>query len=162
MARLIPNQKTKVYYTATIANIASPTVAEVVTAGKDLTAYVISINATTRGNIVATPDFSSRFETSIPGTVSSTFEADFYRDNASGASGDLAWITLPRDTAGYIVISRFGGSGANGVVAATDKVEVWPITVMTRAAQNLTNNTAQTFMIQCAVTAVPNEAAVMA
>lgn len=272
MARIIPNENSYIVFCTAVANYnTGPTQAEV-QAGVNLTPYIISINASTRGNIVQTPDFSTRFETNIPGTVTSTFESDMYRDD----SADTAWLTLPRATSGYFVISRFGGKGGPGTVLATpaaptvgnagttgtstyayrisaiggggetlastegttatgnatlnatnyntltwpavagatsygvfgrtvggelrlanvtttnyndqgqatpsgalpasnttgvttplkspvtgDKVEVWPIRVVARAAQNLTNNTAQTFMMQAAVYLTPNESAVV-
>lgn len=114
MARIIPNQNSYIAFCASIANYAAPSQAEV-QAGVNLTPFIISINASTRGNIVQTPDFSTRFETNIPGTVTSTFEADMYRDD----SNDAAWLTLPRGTAGYFVISRFGGKGGPGFTLTT-------------------------------------------
>jgi hypothetical protein len=57
---------------------------------------------------VPTPSFASLFETSISGTVSATFTAEFYRDDED----DLAWDTLPRATNGFFVVSRFGFTGS--------------------------------------------------
>lgn len=157
MARIIPNQNSWVGFLLTIANTTlAPTAAEVA-AGVNLTPFLVSINATTTGNVVATPALDNKFETSIDGTITATFEADFYRDNAA----DTAWTTLPRGTGGFFVISRFGGTGTNNMPVSTNKVEVWPVRVTTRAASNLTNNTAQTFTLTCAVPQVPNESAVV-
>src|SRR4051794_6649417 len=104
MARIIPNEESWIGFTPTVAaaNLV-PTAAEV-TAAVPLTPFVISINASSTGNTVATPSFDSVFETSIPGTVTATFEADIYRDDTT----DTAWLTLPRTTKGYFIISRFG------------------------------------------------------
>jgi hypothetical protein len=158
MPRIIPNEETKVRFLTTLAATdLEPTLAEI-TAGVDLTPFLISINASTRGNVVQTPSFDTRFETSIPGTVTSTFEGDFYRDDTA----DTAWETLERGTQGYFVILRFGGSGADGAIAATDVVEVWPVFIVSRSATNLTSNTAQTFQVQCSVYQEPNEAATVA
>lgn len=155
MARIIPNEST---YVAFLTSLASgsfvPTAAEIA-AGLNLTPFIISVNAATRGNVVSTPTFESRFETTIPGTVSATFEADMYRDNVT----DAAWNALPRETQGYFVISRFGGHGAKYLPITGDKVEVWPIFVASRSATNLTSNTAQTFQVNGSVFAVPNESA---
>lgn len=159
MARVIPNNNSYIAFLTTIASgTLVPTAAEI-TAGVNLTPFLISLNASTTGNTVATPSFDTTFETNIPGTVTSTFEADFYRDAA--VSGDTAWTTLPRGTAGFFVVSRFGGTGALNKPISTNIVEVWPVTVMTRSAQNMTNNTAQTMTVQCSVPKVPNEAAVV-
>jgi hypothetical protein len=165
MARIIPNEETFVQFVPTIADIQAPTKAEL-TAGTNLTPFVVSINASTRGNVVQTPSFDTRFETSIPGTVTSTFEADLYRDDVA----DDAWDLLPRETQGYIVISRFGGKGGPTDTPPSplhspttgDKVEVWPIFVVSRSATNLTSNTAQTFQIQCSVYEAPAEDATVA
>jgi hypothetical protein len=158
MARIIPNENSYIAFLTTIAaTTLVPTTAEI-TSGVNLTPFIISINASMRGNIVQTPSFDNRFETNIPGTITGTFETDMYRDDTT----DTAWTTLPRGTSGFFVISRFGGHGTLYKPIIADKVEVWPVRTVARAAANLTNNTAQTFTLQCAVTQVPNEGAVIA
>lgn len=157
MPRIIPNEETWVgFATALTAPTLVPKLSEV-TGAIDLTPFVISINASTRGNIVQTPSFDSKFETSIAGTITSTFEIDLYRDDTT----DTAWDTLPRETKGYFLISRFGGAGTNAAPTTGDTVEVWPVFIVSRSATNLTSNTAQTFQVQCSVFEVPNEAAVV-
>lgn len=153
MPRIIPNQQSWIAFTPTIAaSTLIPTSGEL-TAAVPLTGFVISINASTTGNTVATPAFDNVFETSIAGTVTATFEADMYRDDTT----DTAWTTLPRGTKGYMIIQRYGNT-TNTVPTTGDKLEVWPVIVMTRSAQNMTNNTAQTMTVQCSVWKVPNEA----
>lgn len=158
MGRVIPNEETWVGFTATIAaSDLEPTAAEV-TACDDLTPFLMSLNASSQGNQVPTPSFDTLFETSIPGTVQATFQADFYRDD----DDDLAWETLPRKTEGYFIVSRFGGSGADQKPIAGDTVEVWPIRVTSRTAASMQNNAVQTFSVQAAVNIEPNEAAIVA
>lgn len=158
MARLIPNENTWVGFATTIAAAdLEPTAAEV-TAAVDLTPFVISLNASSRGNTVPTPSFDSLFETSTAGTSAATFDADFYRDD----DADTAWETLPRGTKGYFIVSRFGGTGAGNKPVATDEVEVWPVQVTSRTMANMTNNTVLTFTASCAVNIEPNEAAIVA
>lgn len=164
MARIIPNEETFVQFVALIADKNAPTKTELA-AAVNLTPFIISINASTRGNVVQTPSFDTRFETSIPGTVTATFEADLYRDDEE----DDAWDTLPRGTRGFFVVSRFGGLGGPSTTPATplnspttgDKVEVWPVFVVARTATNLTSNTAQTFQLQCSVPEEPAENAIV-
>jgi hypothetical protein len=157
MARVIPNEVTKASFVPVIADEdLVPTVTEI-TAGVDLTEFLVTLDASTTGNTVPTPNFASLFETSISGTVSATFTAEFYRDDED----DLAWNTLPRATRGYFVIARFGFGGANGEPAAADEVEVWPILVTARSALSLTNNEVQRFGIEAAVFQEPNEAAAL-
>lgn len=155
MGRVIPNEQTWVGFAATIASATlAPTAAEIA-AAQDLTPYLMSLNASSQGNTVPTPSFDSLFETSIIGTSQATFTADFYRDDTT----DTAWEALPRGAKGYMIISRFGGSGTDQMPIAGDIVEVWPINVVSRVAANMANNTVQTFTVNCSVNIVPNEAA---
>ena len=158
MARLIPNENTQVVFVVTIANAAlNPTAGEI-NGGVDLTEFLVTLDASITGNTVPTPSFASLFETSISGTVSATFTAEFYRDDAT----DTAWTTLPRATSGYFVISRFGFGGADKTTpAASDVVEVWPVLITARSAMSLTNNEVQRFGIESSVPEEPNEAAVV-
>lgn len=158
MGRIIPNEQSWIGFLPAVANIAAPTTAEI-TAGKNLTSYTISLNASTQGNTVPTPSLDTLFETSIAGTVQASFTGDFYRDDTVGAGGDLAWVTLPRKTKGYFVISRFGTNGA--APTSTTKVEVWPVLVVSRTMANMSNNTVMTFTMTASVPQEPNEAAVV-
>lgn len=154
MSKIIPNENTWVGFAATIADIAAPTEAEVA-AAIPLTHLLISINATAQGNMLPTPQLDSLYELSIPGTVQAQFSADFYRDDETDK--DTAWTTLPRGTDGYMVLSRFGGSGANQIPEAGDSVEIWPIKVTSRAVQNMASNAVITFQVIAAVPEEPSE-----
>ena len=146
--------------TAGVANPgAGPTTAEI-TNSVDLTGFVISITAQTTGNTVPTPTLKTKFETSIQGTFGATLSAEFYRDDQT----DTAWAVLPRNTKGFLIVSRFGGrSTVNlGMPITGDVVEVWPIIVVARSASNLSSNTAETFSLTASVPTPPNESAVVA
>lgn len=153
MARLIPNQNTWVGFITTTAT-PNVLVASDLTSAVDLTPFLISLNASSRGNTVPTPAFDTLFETSINGTVQASLDADFYRDTTA----DTAWTTLPRGTTGFLVISRFGGTGTKKKPQATDKVELWPIVVVSRTMANMANNSVMTFSVSCAVPVEPSEA----
>lgn len=159
MARIIPNENTWVGFAATVASVSAPTVANI-TAAIDLTPACISLNASSQGNTVPTPSFDSLFETSTAGTSAASFSGDFYRDDETAK--DVAWVTLPRATRGFMIISRFGGGGVNNKPIAADKVEVWPVMVTSRTMANMSSNTVQTFTVTCAVTEEPNENATVA
>lgn len=159
MARIIPNENTWVGFATTVANIAAPVASEI-TAAINLTPACISLNASSQGNTVPTPSFDSLFETSTAGTSAASFSADFYRDDET--TKDIAWTTLPRATRGFMIISRFGGSGTDNKPIAADKVEVWPVMVTSRTMANMSSNTVQTFTVTCAVTEEPNESATVA
>lgn len=157
MARIIPNENTWVGFATTVASTSAPTAANI-TSAVDLTHYVISINASAQGNTVPTPSFDTLFETSIAGTTQASFSADFYRDDED----DDAWDTLARATEGYFIISRFGGAGTNNKPIAADKVEVWPVVVVSRTMANMSNNTVMTFTVTCSVPEEPAESATVA
>jgi hypothetical protein len=153
MGRVIPNEQTWVGFATVVASATlAPTAAEV-TAAVDLTPFLMSLNASAQGNQVPTPSFDSLFETSIVGTSQATFTADFYRDDAN----DDAWTAFPRGTKGFMIISRFGGSGVDQKPVAADLVECWPVEVVSRTAANMQNNAVQTFSITCAVNIAPAE-----
>jgi len=152
MGRFIPNENTFVgLASALVGSVDAPTVADV-NGSVDLTDLTMSLNASAQGNAVPTPSFSHLFETSIVGTSQATFTADFYRDDED----DLAWDSLPRLTAGFFIISRFGGK-PNTI---GDKCEVWPVRVLSRAMSNMANNTVESFTVTCSVPSVPGEDAV--
>lgn len=157
MVRLIPNENTWIGFAPAVASLAAPTAAEI-TAAVDLTGLCISLNASARGNTVPTPSFDTLFETSVAGTSAATFDADFYRDDTT----DTAWTTLTRGTQGFFVISRFGGSGTKNKPIAADKVEVWPVMVVSRTMANMSSNTVMTFTVSCAVNVEPAEDATVA
>jgi hypothetical protein len=161
MSRVVPNENTWIGFGTVIpTNLQAPSLATNINAvtTEDLTCFVVSLTASSTGNTIPTPSICSLFETSIPGTSTATFTADFYRDDLD----DAAWDALERGNKGVFYISRFGGGGANGKPILADNVEVWPIQVTSRAASALASNTAQTFTLTCAVIDVPAENATVA
>lgn len=153
MSRFIPNERSKVYFLTSAPTAADSVTTAELTAGKDLTPFIISVNASSQGNTVPTPNISTLFETSIPGTVQAAFSADMYRDDED----DDAWDALPRGTEGVFVISRVGGSGTDGELDTGDKVELWPVMVVSRTMSNMSSNTAATFTIQGSIPREPVE-----
>lgn len=152
MTRLIPNENTWIGFATTVADIEGPKSSEVAGA-VNLTGYCLSINASTTGNTVPTPTLDTLFETSIAGTVQGSFTADFYRDDED----DLAWDTLPRKTKGYMLISRFGGSGPDAEPQTGDNIEVWPILVVSRTMAANGSNTVMTFTVTASIPVEPVE-----
>lgn len=157
MARVIPNQNTWIGFATSVSNIAAPTTAEI-NGAVNLTGFVVSLTASTTGNQLPTPAFDSLFETTIPGTVQGSFTMDMYRDDTV----DTAWTTLPRGTTGYVIISRFGGTGGNQKPTTGNKVEVWPIRVTSRSMQAANSNQVQIFQVTAGVSVTPNENATVA
>lgn len=156
--RIIPNESSWIGFTTTRpAVLAAPTELEIAAATK-LTGFVVSITAAAQGNTVPTPNIENLFETSVPGTSTASFTADFYRDDVA----DTAWNTLERGTTGYFIISRFGGTGVNHEPQSLDKCEVWPVRIVSRSASAMASNTAQTFTCTASVPEPPAEDAVCA
>lgn len=153
MGKFIPNENTWVGFRTTVGSLAAPTVAEV-NGAIDLTAFVTGLNLSAQGNAVPTPSFDTLFETSILGTSQATASMDFYRDDTT----DTAWDTLPRATKGYFIVARYGGIPNS----AGRKVEVWPVTVLSRAVSQEANNSPVAFTVSCAVPVEPAEDAIVA
>jgi hypothetical protein len=152
-------------FVPTIANIAAPTVAEI-TAGTNLTGWMRQdgLKRSVSGNTIDIADASSLFNTTDAGTRDASFSITFYRDTVSGS--DTAWSTLPDLTRGYFVVAPFGftgaGSGTSKAPLATDRCEVWPIVIISRAPEDEGKDKAETFMVNVAVTTTPNLTAVVA
>jgi len=169
MARVIPNENTWIgfiEYPNTVADLCAPTAEEIASA-VDLTCFTMSVNASSTGNTVPTPSLCSLFETTINGTVSATFQGDFYRDNED----DVAWEKLPRGACGIFIIKRFGAAAddcdpeaevGSQPPAAGDACEVWPVKITSRTAAALSSGSVQMFSVTAAVTEVPCEDAVVA
>ena len=154
MARYIGAGNTEVFYVATLTTPSAPTAAQI-NAGTDLTGFLTDGGASTPldGSTVDIADMSSRFNKTQAGTFGGqTLTAEFFRDT----SADTAYTTLPRDTVGYLVFSREGFATA-GTAASGDKVDVWPITVISRNMADIARNEAAKFVAECAVTDVPDE-----
>lgn len=164
MSNVIPNENSWIGFVPGtllrkfgVTNFAAPTAAEI-NAAIDVTDYLVNINATTTGNTVPTPRLKSLFETSIPGTAAAQFTGEFYRDDEN----DLAWLTFPRRTSGSMLIKRFGGTGTSFKPAVGQTVEVWPITVVSRAGSALQSGSAQMFTLTGSVPKEPAEDAIVA
>ena len=160
MGRIIPNENSWIAYSPTEpANLAAPTDAELAAVTAVWTKQIVSINASSSGNTVPTPDIGTMFETSVPGTSSAQFTMDVYRDD--DPVKDAPFQTLKRGTKGVVYISRFGGTGPGGRPEADQGIEVWPIQVTSRGSAPLASNTAQMATITCAVPTEPEEDALV-
>jgi hypothetical protein len=154
MSTMIPNGNS--YVGVAVASPVSqiaPKVSEVGLA-VNVTDFLISLNASFQGSAIPIPKLSSSFETSIPGTQSATFTAEFYRDALD--ANDIAFKLFTVGAAVTFYISRFGGMGASKLPILADKVEVWPVLVTSVTNSSLASNTAQTFTLTCSVPKVPS------
>jgi hypothetical protein len=102
-----------------------------------------------QGQTIDTSDASNRQNTSAPGSKGGeqiTFTG--LRDNTY--VDDDAWTTLYEDASGYLIVRRFGGSTA--IAAVSQRVEVYPVTVISRAPADIADNQAQQFTATLSVT----------
>lgn len=155
MARFIPDGVLKVRYVPTIVNKSAPSMAEI-NAGTDLTPFLRGLSTPLEGSTVDVSDASSKYNKTAAGTYGGqTVNGEFYRDDV--AANDTAYSLLPRGTKGNFVIARRGGSGTGGAIATGDKVDVWPIEVITRNPADYTRNEPTGFTVSCAVPGEPAE-----
>lgn len=155
MPRLIADGEIKVNWVPTIASVAAPTVAEI-SAGTEITDFMSSLETPLEGSAPDASDLSSAFNKTVAGTFGGSVNATMYRDDTT----DTAWTTFPRNTTGYIVLRRFGGSDV--VWAVADEVEVWNLRVITRSPVNLDRETVQAFVVNFATLDEPELAATVA
>lgn len=158
MARLIADGEVRIQFVPgenAIADPDAPTAVEINT-GTDVTPHLASLDTPLEGEAVPSADLSSPFDKTVAGTYGGSMNGEFYRDDTA----DTAWGLFPRNTTGFFVIRRFGGSDVP--IAATDEVEVWPIRVITRSPSPMTRNTVQMATVNFATLDEPSLEAVVA
>ncbi len=148
----------RLQYFPTCANIAAPTVAEL-NAGVDLTALMTrdGLDTPLDGSVIDVAGANSRYNATAPGTYGGQpIESIFKRDKVSAS--DTAWNTLPPGTTGFYGVRRFGGATgvSSDAFVAGQKIEVWPIEVVTRKPMRIAENDAQKCTVQCSVPTDPN------
>jgi len=159
MARTIANGEVLIYFCPTIADTDAPTVAEVVTAGTNVTPFLSSLDTPLDGDAVGSADLSSAFNKTVAGMYGGNISGEMYRDDTA----DTAWDAFDRNVEGYFVIRRFGGSDiVANAMAASDVVEVYHARIITKSPGSLDENSVQMFNIDAAVLDEPVLDAVMA
>lgn len=155
MARRIYDGEIRIYWVpglATITNLAAPTVAQITTTGVDVTEFMASLDTPLEGEAAPAADLSSAFDKTVAGTFGGTVTAEMYREDL--VADDDAWPLFIRNATGYFVIRRFGGSDV--VIAVGNKVEVWPLRVITRSPAAAERGAVQTFTVNFAALDDPN------
>jgi len=144
MSRTIADGEVLINFAPAVANTSAPTLTEL-TAGTDVTPFLSSLDTPLDGDAVDSSDLSSAFNKSIAGTYGGNITGEMYRDDTT----DTAWDLFDRNTEGYFVIRRFGGSD----VAWTnlDDCEVYYCRIITKSPGSMDRNNAQMFTIDVAV-----------
>ncbi len=163
MARVTNDGVTKVHIVDTIATLTAPTVAELA-AGTEVTSFLTPTGLATpeEATDADISSIASVRDLSIPARVAGDLTGEFYRDDGTGGTSDDAYDALPRLKVTNIVISRFGGTGTDNAIIATDVVEVWPVRVSQRSKNPIVTGEAQRFVSKFAQSADQEETATVA
>lgn len=153
MPRLISNGEVKMQWLVTASS--PPTIAQV-SAGTEITGFISSLDTPLDGDAVDSSDLSSAFNKTVAGKYGGTVSASMYRDDTA----DTAFVLFPRNTTGYLVIRRFGGSGV--AFAAADIIDMWNLRVITRSDASLDDNSVQAFTVTFAALDEPGIGLVVA
>jgi hypothetical protein len=156
VARITPDGYTKIHFLTTIATLAEPSPTEI-SNGKELTPFLTPAGLDTpeTSTDADTSSIASARDFSVPATIGGEVTGEFYRDDGTGSTTDVAWTALPRLTTGFLVIARYGGSGANNAIAVGDTVEVWQVRISERSNARVTRGEALRFSSKFAVSADP-------
>lgn len=144
MARIISNGEVKMSWLSAAPVDPSDITLTEIGAGTEITGFVSSIDTPLDGDAVDSSDLSSAFNKTVAGKFGGNVNATMYRDDTT----DSAWALFPRNTTGYLVIRRFGGSDV--AYADADEVEVWNLRVITRSSTPLDDGSVQMFTVNFA------------
>lgn len=160
MGRIASTGVISVWFVPTIASATlAPTVSEV-TAGTDLTPLLTRDGLTTPldGSTIDIAGANSRYNATASGSYGGQpITLKCFRDSVTGS--DTAYVTLPRQTQGFFVIRQFGGATKKSAdpILAAQKVDTWPIDVLSRTNEPIADNEARKVSFQLAITAEPVE-----
>lgn len=159
MSDVINDGKTRVYWVTTIANIATPTVAEL-DAGQDFTERITpdGLNIPAETADVDNSSLASTFTTMRAGRRSFSPEVTFKRGDTAG--DDAPWDTLTYQTLGYLVVRRI--LAYTTAWAAGQDVEVYPVECGERNTIPPAPNEVAKFTSQMKLREEPNTSAVVA
>jgi hypothetical protein len=171
--RYSPTGQIGVILAPAVADITAPTVAEI-TAGTNISSYITrdGVKTPATGNTIDAADIATRFNATAPGTYGGdAAQLICHRGSKSGVSGDdKAWTALARGTISFMIVARpgFAQNATTGLgdpfsaAIANDKVEVYPVTVISRAMNDTADNETTKFTATLAITAEPADDAVVA
>jgi hypothetical protein len=147
LPRLISNGEVRVGWATSVSD--PPTNAEV-SGSTDITGFISSLDTPLDGDAVDSSDLSSAFNKTVAGKFGGSVSGTMYRDDTTDTAFDL----FPRNTTGYLIVRRFGGSGV--ALGTGDDVDVWNLRVITRSDATLDDNSVQAFTTEFATLDEPN------
>lgn len=149
---------TKFSFVTTIAVPAIPTAAEI-NAGLNLTPQISTIAGLSwSNNPIQVPDMANTFVAQIGGedTTEDT-NMEFYALKRTATLTDLIFAGLVKGAVGYIVVAPQGIASGAGTFAVADKVDIWTVTITSKAKIYTADNEAAKYRVNFALTAVPTE-----
>lgn len=153
MARFIRKGVSKFYFLPAAAGYladgsGAPTAAEIA-AGTDLTPSVADVAGwNLSNNTVTTPDMSTTFDATIPGTdTAADSSLTFWEDDSTSVIETL----LPKGTTGFIYIQRKGAGAAK-----TKSADLFPVRVAVKSPAYSAGNEGAQFQVQFAITSRPS------
>ena len=157
MARWANDGMLRVHVVSSIANIAAPTVAEI-NAGTNISNFITKDGLTVPANQNNVPNASlaETFDSELPGSFGGTLTMTGIRDNAT----DTFWDLVVYNTATHLVVRR--GVATGTAFAASQKVEVYPITWHEPIPLQTASNEQGRFTAAAPVRSQPNLKAVVA
>jgi len=158
MARYTIEGNSLLYHVPTIANIASPTTAEL-NAGTNLTSFTPRDGFTPNltQNFIDISSLADSFDLTTIGSEGGNFTLTFYRDN----SVDTAWnLYVPGGVVGFVAF-REGVPTATAWTAA-QKVQIWPYSAHKPIPAGTAANEGRKFTVGIGITNVPNRGATVA
>ena len=142
MAKMLADGNVKATFVLAIPDISAP-VAATLNAGVDLECLITAdgLSISVDEAVVALPALCETFDAESPGRAKYAIDLTMYRHVAT--VDDVAWTTMIRGLAGFLVI-RYGVD-VNTSYAAADKVLVFPGTAGERKPNPTTANGGVTF-----------------
>lgn len=145
--RYFDPETTKCYFVPSIASKSAPTRVEL-DAGTDLSPEIADISGwNVTANKIDTPDLGTRYTGSIPGRTTSDDSSLTCYSDKTGV--DVRGV-MPPDTDGFIVWLDGGDTSGN-------KMDVYPIRVMSNGKMRSVGDEAARIQVQCAITSKPAE-----
>ncbi len=159
MADMLSDGNIKVVFVPAIANQAAPTTTEL-NAGTDLSCLIMGDGLDIGGDegVVSAPKLCETTVSEQPGRSKTTIKLTCVRKSV--AVEDIAWTTLQRGLAGFLVVRR--GPTYSTAWASAQKVEVYPGTFGKRMPQKPEQNGVEKFDSQFYNSAPENLDAVVA
>lgn len=157
MSRHVYEQRTRVAWVPSIADIAGPTTTEL-NAGDDLSPFITKdgVNTPANQNMVDNATITDRFDAQLVGSFGGPLTLTMYRDNVEA---DDPYELFEWGDEGFIVI-RYGVDYATGWTNG-QRVEVYPAQAHEPVMAPSAANENAKFTIQFAVTSQPDKRAVV-